>query len=154
GDDLFLDSPYNTYQVDGLPPGPIANPGYASIMAVLEPAETDYMYFVAKNDGSGEHAFAATKEEQDANVELYLNNQGRRVPGAGREQSAPSVASGGVKAEPRTAHSSVQPKHGREPGNSRSLSGRAKPAQSLLFAILAPHIDRILINSAIDGLGA
>lgn len=74
GDDLFLDSPYNTYQVDGLPPGPIANPGYASIMAVLEPAETDYMYFVAKNDGSGEHAFAATKEEQDANVELYLNN--------------------------------------------------------------------------------
>ena len=43
-------------------------------MAVLEPAETDYMYFVAKNDGSGEHAFAATKEEQDANVELYLNN--------------------------------------------------------------------------------
>jgi UPF0755 protein len=74
GDDLFLDSPYNTYQVDGLPPGPIANPGYASIMAVLEPAETDYMYFVAKNDGSNEHAFAVTKEEQDANVELYLNN--------------------------------------------------------------------------------
>ncbi len=74
GDDLFLDSPYNTYQVDGLPPGPIANPGYASIMAVLEPAETDYMYFVAKHDGTGEHAFAATKEEQDANVELYLNN--------------------------------------------------------------------------------
>lgn len=74
GDDLFLDSPYNTYQVDGLPPGPIANPGYASIMAVLEPAETDYMYFVAKNDGSNEHAFAVTKEEQDANVEMYLNN--------------------------------------------------------------------------------
>jgi UPF0755 protein len=74
GEDLFLDSPYNTYQVDGLPPGPIANPGYASIMAVLEPAETDFMYFVAKHDGTGEHAFAATKEEQDANVELYLNN--------------------------------------------------------------------------------
>ena len=74
GDDLFLDSPYNTYQVDGLPPGPIANPGYASIMAVLEPADTDYMYFVAKQDGTGEHAFAVTKEEQDANVDTYLNN--------------------------------------------------------------------------------
>ena len=73
GDDLFVDSPYNTYQVDGLPPGPIASPGYASIMAVLEPAETDYMFFVAKQDGSGEHAFAVTKEEQDANVDLYLN---------------------------------------------------------------------------------
>jgi UPF0755 protein len=74
GDDLFLDSPYNTYQVDGLPPGPIANPGYASIMAVLEPAETDFMFFVAKQDDTGEHAFAVTKEEQDANVDLYLNN--------------------------------------------------------------------------------
>lgn len=72
-DDLFLDSPYNTYQVDGLPPGPIANPGYASIMAVLEPAETDYMFFVAKQDDTGEHAFAVTKEEQDANVDMYLN---------------------------------------------------------------------------------
>ncbi len=68
---LFTDSPFNTYQTAGLPPGPICNPSLDSIAAVLTPAETDYMFFVAKNDGSGEHAFAVTKEEQDANVALY-----------------------------------------------------------------------------------
>ncbi len=75
GDDLFYDSPYNTYQKDGLPPGPIANPGFASIQAVLFPDDTPYMYFVAKGD-TGEHAFAVTKEEQDANVATYLNSDG------------------------------------------------------------------------------
>jgi UPF0755 protein len=73
GDDLFVESPYNTYQHDGLPPGPIANPGFASIQAVLFPDDTPYMYFVAKGD-SGEHAFAVTKEEQDANVATYANS--------------------------------------------------------------------------------
>lgn len=73
GDDLFVDSPYNTYQMDGLPPGPIANPGFASIQAVLFPNDTPYMYFVAKGD-SGEHAFAVTAEEQAANVEAFLNS--------------------------------------------------------------------------------
>jgi UPF0755 protein len=76
GDDLFVQSPFNMYQNDGIPPGPICNPGFASLQAVLFPEPTDYMYFVAMNDGSGRHAFAATKEEQDANVELYLNGQG------------------------------------------------------------------------------
>jgi UPF0755 protein len=75
GDDLYVDSPYNTYQHDGLPPGPIANPGFASIQAVLFPDDTPYMFFVAKGD-SGEHAFAVTKEEQDANVAQYQNSGG------------------------------------------------------------------------------
>jgi UPF0755 protein len=75
GDDLYVDSPYNTYQHEGLPPGPIANPGFASIQAVLFPNDTPYMYFVAKGD-SGEHAFAVTAEEQAANVEKYLNGGG------------------------------------------------------------------------------
>lgn len=69
-EDLFIDSPYNTYQNEGLPPGPICNPGAASIQAVLEPAETDYMYFVAIGD-TGEHAFAVTTEEHEANVDRY-----------------------------------------------------------------------------------
>ncbi len=72
GDDLFVESPYNTYQNGGLPPGPIANPGFASIQAVLFPDDTPYMYFVAKCD-TGEHAFAVSPEEQAANVELYQN---------------------------------------------------------------------------------
>lgn len=57
---------YNTYQIDGLPAGPIANPGQDAIEAAVNPAETDYLYFVA--DGSGGHAFAATLEEHNRNV--------------------------------------------------------------------------------------
>jgi len=76
GEDLFAASPYNMYQNDGIPPAPICNPGLASLQAVLFPAETEYMYFVAKGE-SGEHAFAVTYEEQQANVDAYLNNQGQ-----------------------------------------------------------------------------
>jgi len=67
------DSPYNTYLNDGLPPGPICNPGLDSILGVLNPSGDSYLFFVAKNDGSGEHAFANTQAEQDANIERYLN---------------------------------------------------------------------------------
>ena len=67
--DIEIDSPYNTYKNAGLPPGPIANPGHASLQAVLYPAKTDYFYFVAKNDGS--HAFAVTYNEHLKNVSRY-----------------------------------------------------------------------------------
>jgi UPF0755 protein len=66
--DLQVDSAYNTYLHAGLPPGPICNPGAASIQAVLQPATTEYFYFVARNDGSGTHLFARTLDEQNANV--------------------------------------------------------------------------------------
>ena len=62
-------SPYNTYRVRGLPPGPIGNPGVASIDAALQPAATEYVYFVGRNDGS--HAFARTLREHNANVNRY-----------------------------------------------------------------------------------
>ncbi|HWQ28370.1 MAG TPA: endolytic transglycosylase MltG, partial [Dehalococcoidia bacterium] len=68
-DDLRLDSPYNTYVYVGLPPGPICNPGLDAIRAVLRPAQTNYLFFVAKPDGS--HAFAETLEEHERNVAQY-----------------------------------------------------------------------------------
>jgi UPF0755 protein len=66
--DLQIDSRYNTYRYPGLPPGPICNPGLASISAALNPTSSDYLYFVARPDGS--HAFAATLDEHNTNVAL------------------------------------------------------------------------------------
>jgi UPF0755 protein len=70
-EDLAVDSPYNTYRYLGLPPGPICSPGLAAIEAVLSPEVTDYLYFVAREDGS--HAFATTLEEHIQNVKQYRN---------------------------------------------------------------------------------
>ena len=67
--DLRTPGPYNTYLNYGLPPGPIANPGRESLMAVIKPAKTDYLYFVAKNDGS--HHFSASLSEHNKAVYRY-----------------------------------------------------------------------------------
>ena len=69
GDDLHFNSPYNTYANAGLPPGPIGNPGEASLRAAIAPAQTDYLYFVANTQGG--HFFAATLEEHNRNVTKY-----------------------------------------------------------------------------------
>ena len=77
-DDLELDSPYNTYRVAGLPPTPIAAPRLDSMMAVIEPADTNYLYFVAKPDGS--HAFAETLDEHQRNIEEYQEEPDQTAP--------------------------------------------------------------------------
>jgi UPF0755 protein len=64
--DLDAVSPYNTYRISGLPPGPIGSPGLAALQAVGQPAQTDFLYFVA--DGAGGHVFATTLEEHNRNV--------------------------------------------------------------------------------------
>ncbi len=75
---LRTPTPYNTYRMRGLPPGPIANPGEAAIRAVLEPAESDYLYFVSRNDGS--HQFSRTLSEHNRAVRMYQKG-GRRGRG-------------------------------------------------------------------------
>lgn len=84
-DDLQFDSPYNTYRYPGLPPGPIASPGLASLDAAAHPADVDYLYFVSRNDGS--HAFARTLDEHNRNVQKYqvqFFRDRRRAAGAAR----------------------------------------------------------------------
>jgi UPF0755 protein len=76
--DLRSATPFNTYMIDGLPPSPICNPGLAALAAVLHPAQTDALYFVA--DGTGGHAFAKTLAEHQRNVARWRRIQGGAAP--------------------------------------------------------------------------
>jgi UPF0755 protein len=62
-------NPYNTYQIAGLPPGPIGSPGFASLRAVVEPADSDYLYYVSRNDGT--HQFSRTLRDHEAAVTVH-----------------------------------------------------------------------------------
>jgi UPF0755 protein len=73
--ELAYDSPYNTYRVSGLPPGPICSPGRGALEAARSPAETGAMYFVSRGDGSGRHEFSATLREHRAAVGRYRRAQ-------------------------------------------------------------------------------
>jgi UPF0755 protein len=75
--DLDNQSPYNTYQHAGLPPGPIANPGIRSLKATLTPDDTPYLFFVAKADGSGGHNFSESLRQHEAAVAQYHSSAQR-----------------------------------------------------------------------------
>ena len=75
--DIQTATPYNTYRINGLPPGPIANPGRAALEAVLTPQPTEYIYFVA--DGSGGHAFAVTLGLKEGGVDYALDEHNANV---------------------------------------------------------------------------
>jgi UPF0755 protein len=70
--DIAVKSPYNTYQVYGLPPGPIGNPGTTALMAAFFPMETNYKYFVLKDPESGVHEFSETFQKHLSAKELYI----------------------------------------------------------------------------------
>lgn len=93
--DLNNPHPYNTYQNVGLPPGPIANPGLQSLSAALKPAQTDYLFFVARGDGSGGHVFSTSVEGHNKAVENYRRAQKGKsgsspagTPGTGKSGGA------------------------------------------------------------------
>ena len=73
---LKTDTPHNTYRINGLPPGPIANPGIDSLRAALYPANVDYLYFVAKNDGS--HQFSTNLDAHNQAVSKYQINRQKK----------------------------------------------------------------------------
>ena len=91
--DIERDSPYNTYRIKGLPPGPIGNPGSGAMAAALTPAKTGYLYFVAKLDGA--HYFSGTLAEHNRAVKRYLKSAavspGTNGSGAGYRNDYPNL---------------------------------------------------------------
>jgi len=94
--DLRKDHPYNTYRNRGLPPGPISNPGLTSLIAAVEPADTDYLYFVSRNDGS--HQFSRTLREHNKAVMVY--QKGKHATATRGNGSAQSGESGEAASTP------------------------------------------------------
>ena len=86
--DLNSRNLYNTYKHAGLPPGPIANPGTASLKAAIAPAETDYLFFVARPNGNGAHEFSRTLAEHDRAVAKYRRGQQKAGPGGAASTKA------------------------------------------------------------------
>jgi UPF0755 protein len=91
--DLGLDHPYNTYVHPGLPPGPIASPGLASLEAAAAPADHEYLYFVSRNDGT--HVFAETLAEHNRNVDHWQRRYWRRRWAEERKQRATAAEGDG-----------------------------------------------------------
>ena len=96
--DIQTPTAYNTYTIDGLPPGPIANPGRAALEAVTNPPETGYLYFVA--DGSGGHAFASTLEEHNRNVAKWRQLANGTATAAAEPPADPAAAAPAPAAQP------------------------------------------------------
>jgi UPF0755 protein len=122
--EISAPSPYNTYVIEGLPPGPIANPGRAALEAVANPMKTADLFFVA--DGTGGHAFAETLDEHNRNVARWREIEQERASGVDR---APSVVPG----DPGVPD--VRPKNVAPPRGQRGALDEPGPGHALVDAL-------------------
>ena len=121
-------TPYNTYVIDGLPPGPIANPGRASIEAAANPARTKELFFVA--DGTGGHAFAETYDQHQKNVaRLRVDRAGRATPAPHARAPAPDARR--PRRRRRRAPNEPQDQRGEDGSSSHSRPAIAARAPAL-----------------------
>ena len=123
--DIQSPTPYNTYVIDGLPPGPIANPGRASIEAAANPARTKELFFVA--DGTGGHAFSETYDQhQKAVAKLRAIEQEARGERPEAAASPPAQAQPQVAPAPpaRTSPTATTPRPKRQPTPPRSAGAQ------------------------------
>ena len=113
--DIDLKTRYNTYSIDGLPPGPIANPGRASLEAAASPARTKELFFVA--DGTGGHSFSESLDQHQKNVARL-----RQIEAQQKD------ANQGAEPQPATRSAAPAPAAGARPGASRPLQLQQMPA--------------------------
>jgi UPF0755 protein len=106
--DITQPTPYNTYTIDGLPPGPIANPGRASLEAAANPARTKDLYFVA--DGTGGHAFSETLDAHQKNVSHLRAIEQGDAASAAPEPASTTAAETAPPPKPRATKTNQQPK--------------------------------------------
>ena len=114
-------TPYNTYQINGLPPGPIANPGKAALEATLNPAKTNDLYFVA--DGTGGHTFSATLKDHNAAVQKW-----RETEKQSKAKSDATDASKAAEPDPDVVPIPETAAGQAEPGSAPEANAGAKPA--------------------------
>jgi UPF0755 protein len=127
-DDLQTESAYNTYTVDGLPPGPIANPGRASLEAVANPSRTKDLFFVA--DGTGGHAFAENYEDHLRNVARWRQaNASGAAPAATPDPAGADSGDGPPTPALKAAQKQVKPAAGNGQIPAQPPTPVQKPAQ-------------------------